>query len=420
MSMTSLVNNIDDQFLNEARQKAMVAQVRQQEGLRKMLPQVQGDWHKEVQKRKDPDASEASFSTVQYFGELAKEEGVYPEGPEAKFWEDYWLARMKVNRLFWEPRREFKVKEFAGSWWALMKLFEDQKAPAWPTQPQATVDKAFNTNALQSVFPIFFDTNIVAGLLADPVLDRLVSSSVSINSHTATHVKMTDVDGDQMMGEAGEGTSAIQLIIKEAERTVKLRKFMGEIDWTYEVMRLQRMDVLARSLVRIGTRYNQLKTDFAVATLIDGDGAGDGAITDSAAASTGNPVYSDLVTAEFAFNQGYTPDTILAPKQVLTDLLNMAQYVDPLAGILHQTTGAIPRPLGMDLVRWDSTGRVSTYLSTTAVMFDSDLALVQYSEGGIITESERVIKSQWERSVISEWVGFAVWDRASAIRLTGW
>jgi len=301
-----------------------------------------------------------------------------------------------------------------------MKVFEDQKAPAWPEQPQAMVEKAFNTNSLQSVFPIFFDTNLVAGLLANPVLDRLVARSVSVNSHNATHVTMTDTTSDHLMGEAGEGTSFIQLIIKEAERAIKLKKFGGEILFTYEVMRLQRLDVLATSLQRIGTRYNQLKTDYALATLIDGDGAGDGAVTGSAAATTGTPIYSDLVTAEFVFTNGYMPDTFIAPYQVLVKILNMVQYQDPLAGVLHQTTGRMPTPLGMDLVRWDSTGRVSTYLSTTAVMLDSNLALVEYTEGGVITESERVIKAQWERSVVSEWVGYAVWDRAAAVRLTGW
>lgn len=416
MSMQTLTRNMDDQFAAEARQKAAIEKVW---ALPETISPIGSKGHQRVQKAVDPQV-DAVASTVRYFGELAKQEGVYPEAAEQAFWETYWLRKLGVNKHWDEPRREFKVREFASDWWAVMKLFEDQKSPAWPEQPTAMVEKAFNTNSLQSVFPIFFDTNIVAGLLADPVLARLVSRSVAVNSHNATHIKMTDIDGDHLMGEAGEGTSFIQLIIKEAERAIKLRKFGGEILWTYEVMRLQRLDVLAESLQRIGTRYNQLKTDFALATLIDGDGAGDGAVTGSAAATTGTPIYSDLITAEFAFTQGYMPDTIVAPYQVLVKLLNMVQYQDPLAGVLHQTTGAIPRPLGMDLVRWDATGRISTYLSTTAVMFQSDRALVEYTEGGVITESERIIKAQWERSVVSEWVGYAVWDRAAAIRLTGW
>lgn len=359
-------------------------------------------------------------TTTRYLGELAKHHGVYPERAEQEQWENYWLRRMAVNRLWPEPRREEKVRTFASDWWTVQKLFEHEKCPAWPNSANARVEKAFQTNSLQSVFPIFFDTNVQAAILANPVLDRLVSRTVAVDSHTATHVKMNESTTDATWGEIGEGTSMPQLIIKEAERSIKLRKFGGELLWTYEVVRLMRLDVLATSIQRIATRWQQQKTDFALATLIDGDGAGDGAATTSAATVTGTPAYTDLVTAEFVFPQGYTPDTIVAPKEVLAKILKFSQYQDPLAGVLHQTTGAIPTPLGQDLVRWDSTGKVSTYVSTTAVMFDSNMALVEYTEGGIITETEKVIKDQWWRNVSSQWVGYGVWDRNAAVLLTGW
>jgi len=359
-------------------------------------------------------------TTTRYLGELAKHHGVYPEKDEREQVENQWLRRMQVNRLWPEPNREEKVRQFASDWWTVMKLFEHEKCPAWPNRANATVEKAFQTNSLQSVFPIFFDTNVQAAILANPVLDRLVSRTVQIDSHTATHVKMTESTADATMGEIGEGTSMPQLIIKEAERSIKLRKFGGELLWTYEVVRLMRLDVLATSIQRIATRWQQQKTDFALATLIDGDGAGDGAASTSAATVTGTPAYADIVAAEFVFPVGYMPDTILAPKQVLQKILGFSTYIDPLAGVLHQTTGAIPRPLGMDLVRWDVTGKVSTYLATTAVMFDSDMALVEYTEGGTITETEKVIKDQWWRNVSSQWVGYGVWDRNAAVLLTGW
>ena len=421
MSMTALQKSIDDDFLPESRQKAALETFLPELQGSKYLPTAapEGGWKSQGVWRSDT-ADGIAVAPLRYFGELANENGVYPEAHERKFWEDYWLKSLGVNRRWPEPAREFKVRQFAHDWWCVLKVMEDQKVPAWPGMPTATVEKAFTTNTLQSVFPLFFDTNIVAGILASPVLDRLVARSIAVNSHTATHLKMTETDGDATMGETGELATFVQLVVKEAERTIKLRKFGGELDWSYEVMRLQRLDVLALSIQRIGLRYNQLKTDFALSVLIDGDGAGDGAITDSAATTTGTPVYQDLLNAEFLFPYGYRPDTIVAPKEVLKKLLGFAEYKDPLAGVLHQTTGDMPNPLGVDLVRWDSTGRVSTYLPTTLVMLDSNLALVEYTEGGIITESERVIKNQMERSVTSQWVGYGIWDRNGAIRLTGW
>lgn len=417
MSMTALVKSIDDQFPAEARQKALEALVAKTDA-----SQDKTQFHKGAQTWVSDDGNQFTTATPRYFGELARQEGVYPDDQERKYWEDYWCRLLDVNKFWDEPRREYKVRQWANDWWCLMKLFEDQKAPAWPEfySPSANVGKAFNTSSLQSVFPIFFDTQIVSGLLADPVIERLVSRRVAVNSHTATHITMTDTSAMQTMGEAGEGVFPVQLIVSVAERTVKLRKFMGEVDWTYEVMRMATLDVLGESLRRIGQRFNQLKTDYALHSLIDNTGDGNGALATSAATTTGTPVYGDLVAAEFAFPQGYTPDTIVAPKEVLIKIMAFAQYMDPLAGVLHQTTGAIPRPLGMDLVRWDSTGRVTTYLSTTAVMFDSDRALVEYSEGGIITETERIVRSQWEASIVSQWVGYGKWDPNAGVLLTGW
>ena len=199
-------------------------------------------------------------TTTRYLGELAKTHGVYPEKAEQEQWENYWLRRMAVNRLWPEPRREEKVRTFASDWWTVQKLFEHEKCPAWPNSANARVEKAFQTNSLQSVFPIFVDTNVQAAILANPVLDRLVSRTVPVDSHTATHVKMNESTTDATWGEIGEGTSMPQLIIKEAERSIKLRKFGGELLWTYEVVRLMRLDVLATSIQRIATRWLPLET----------------------------------------------------------------------------------------------------------------------------------------------------------------
>ena len=412
MSMTSLISQIDDQYLPELQQKAMQ---RQDEGLQKMVPRVQGKYFDQAAIWKDEDGF--GVNPMRYFGEDARRHGVYPEQDELKYWETYWLQKLKVNRIFNEPIRERKVRQFAADWWACMKIFEHEKAAAWPEQPAATVQKAFTTSTLQSVFPIFFESNIQAGILADPVIDRLVADTVPTNSMNATHLTMTDTEGDSLLGEAGEGTSFVQLTIKHAERTVKLRKFGGELLATYEALMLARLPVLARALERIGQRYQQLITDFALSTLIDGDGAGDGAITDVAAAAT---VYESVVNLVTDFPQGYSPDTILLPVESVRDLYNATEWKDPLAGTPPQVNGLVPRPMGLEPVRWDVTGRVSTYEATNVVVFDSDKALIRYTLGGVMTESERVIKSQWERSVTSEWTGFAIWDREAARRGTGW
>lgn len=358
-----------------------------------------------------------ALPTQRYFAEDARRHGVYPEEAQRKQVEEHWLRELKVRPD--EHRRAAKVRQYASDWWAVQAVFAHEKAPAYGDN-QVRVEHAYNTNSIQTIFPFYFDLEIVAGILADPVLDRLLARSVPVPSHNASHIEMNQTAGDSSFGEAGEGTTFVQLIVKETERTVKLLKWAGELLASYEALRLQRIDVLSEALRQIGILYAQLLTDRALFRLIEGDGAGAGAITDVPTAVAGTPVYADLINLEADFTMGYKPDTILTPKTPWVKLLNMPVYTDPLAGVLHQTTGAQPTPLGMDLVRWDVTGRVTTWANTNILMFDSNRALIQYTEGGLLTESENIIRSQWHRLVISQWTDFAVRDRAAARRGTGY
>lgn len=350
---------------------------------------------------------------LRYVAAEAQEQGLLPGDEERKSVESHWLRRFKVQP--WDLKREEKVREFAVDWWVFKTICESYDCPIH-TEYGPQVEKFWTTSGLQTLTPIFFDTNVQIGILANPVLDRLVRDTVPIQSHTATHLESTTTAADLQAGVTGEGAPAIMTNVSSVERTIQLKEFASELDVTWEVTRLQRTNFLATQIQRYTQLFLNYITDFAMAALIDGTGST--AITDVPAAGGG--IYTDLIDLEMAFTQGYMPDTIVAPKQVMTKILKMQQYQDPLAGILHQTTGAMPNPLGMDLVRWDSSGFATGYASTNLVMFDSNLSLTEYTEGGLIVRSEDVIRTGWTRTVSRIWVGFGVWDRAAARRGTGW
>lgn len=358
------------------------------------------------------------ISPLQYLAEdLKQQHGVYPEHRDLDQATEHWLREFQVKP--WEAHRHEKIREWAEQNWMIEKLFEDSGCPV-RGDLSPDVQKAFESSTTQVLFPFFYASNIVAGILATSVLPALIAESIAINSHTADHLEMTDVAGDRSMGLTGEGATFVQLTVKSTNRPVTLKKFGALLNVTYEALRLVRLPLLARFLQRVGIQYQNDLTDFAIETLIAGDTAGAGAATTKATAVSASPTYADLVALELNFTQGYRPTTIVAPKEVFAKLLAFPVFTDPLAGVLHQTRGTYPTPLGMNLVRWDYTGKATSYATTKIIMLDPSIAMVQYTEGGILQESDRIIDGQWESSSISNWCGFGIMDRAATQVGTGW
>lgn len=407
MSMQSFVRNLDRGY-SEDLQKRCEALI-SSKGL-----DISPSAYSRAQKEAEWEGLKAD--PLDFFAEDATAAGIYPTETERKRWQERWLNRFRVKAHEW--KRDQDVRDFADSYWPMHAIFESQGCPIDGRTP-ATVTKAFTTSSLLSLFPTFFNANIYAGKLRNPVLNRLVAEEIPINSHSATHIELTETAADVAFGEVAEGATFPELTIKATERTILLRKFAGIVLWTYESVRMARLNTLERSLQRAGQHYDLFITDFAIFVLIEGAG-GSGAITDVATAVAGTPAYPDLVALEMAFDQGYLTNTIVAPKQVIQKILNFPAFLDPAAGILHQTTGAMPNPIGWDLVRWDSSGKVTTYGTTNLVAFEAENGVVQYTEGGFMVETDRIIDGQWERSSRSEWIGFAQADKAGARRGTGW
>lgn len=359
-----------------------------------------------------------SINPLQYLAEdLKQQHGVYPEAKELADHTDYWISFLQVQPH--EHVRREKVKRFAEQNWALETAFADQKVQLRGDEA-SQVQKAYTTTSTQVLFPFYFETNIVAGILASGVLEQLVAETIAINSHTADHLAIADNAAERSMGTTGEGGTFAQVTIQSNSRRVYLSKTALLLKVTYEAMRLQRLPLLALFLRRVGQQYAIDLTDKAIQALVAGDGAGDGASPTFATASAGNPIYSDLVKTELDFTMGYTPSTIVAPKESIQDLLLMPEFKDPLAGVLHQTRGTYPTPVGKNLVRWDVTGGAASYLTTMIIMMDPSISLVHYTEGGLITDSDRIIDGEWLTESMSSYNGFGRLDHNSVRVGTGW
>jgi hypothetical protein len=415
MNVAELKNNLDRGTHHDAHKAVREAAHKRADDYAQKGLKV---FHKGAQDWRDPMGYPRT--TLAFLAAECEAAGLAPNDAEQKEAETYWLERLDVQPH--ELARKAAVKEYARQRWALDELFKDCGSPMRGSQV-ATVQKAWTTSTTQVLFPFFYDSAIMAGILATPLLSRLPFAEIPVNSHTADHAEFFEVAGDRNFGEGGEGTKAPHVEIRARNHAIGLRQFKTKARVTYDAMRLQRLPVFERGMMRVGQAFGIQLTDCGMNVLVSGDGqTGGGAATTQAAVTNGSPDYTDVVNIHTKYTQGYETEKGLwvAPVESIRDLLTMVEFKDPLAGGQYQNRGIMPMPNGEEVMRWDVTGAVSAWLSTSILNFKPGIALVQYTEGGLLTETDRIIDGQWEDTVISKWTNFAVFDRAACIVGTNW
>lgn len=371
---------------------------------------------------------EMPLSALRWFRKHAEDEhGLGPNEAALAKREAHFLRRFRVREH--EIERDRKVRDFARNTWALERLWHDQGCP-FHGEEAPTVEKAFTTTALQTSFPIFFETFIMAGLLAAPILNRLVNETVTVANGIITHAEFVEstygttptfADYSNPMLQAtemGEGTRHTQLTFTTAERTLRLRKFGFEALASYEAVRRTRLPIFTQGLERAGLRLQTLLTEFALDVLILGDSTtpfNNAAPTDPATVAA-SPSYADVVRLMLGYPEGYEPDLGIADRDVMANLLAIPEFKDPNAGFTFQRTGQMITPVGIPLVRWDSKGISSGYTDDKLVLIDTSNALVQFIEGGLMTETDRDIRQGWNIITVSIWTTFAKRD-ANSVRV---
>ena len=376
------------------------------------------DWYNEQRRfNKDHDVN---TDVLQYFAWKARDEyGIGIESDaDLERREKLMLSRFNVREGEWN--RERKVRQYAHDSWIVEKFWAEHGCPLYgPEAP--TVEKAQTTGPLQSNFPIFIESQIQAGRLANPLLDRLVTDSVNVNSGSATHVELTDTATTPTGAvETMEGARTSQVKVTFRERNVPLLKFGYETLSTYEASRRARLPVLARAYERIGRRFQYLLTEFALDVLILGDNSTvtiengttatvSNAAETEAADTPGTPDYDDVLDLLFLFDEGYNPNLGITSAAVLKNLLNITEFKDSQL-FTFARDGNFPVIVGVPFVRWESKSVSSGYANTKLVMHDTSVGLTEYTDGGILTQSDQIITEGWNRSVTTMWVAYAVND----------
>ena len=450
MSLHNLRANVDRYTHHEAQefQKAQMAAqalARKEFGVKLQKSGEGGDnakaaLHKGAQRVRGP--HDELVDANDWLSAQAESEGVYPEDNELKEYEDYYLRKLKVRPQ--DELRTRKVKRLARNRWTIDTIYQDcgfhlpgPKAARAPGGSMPTVQAvmpiggqkgAFVTSTTQVIFPFYYAAAIQAGILAMPLIDRLIMEDIPVDSHTVDHAMMTEVTGDRLTALSSEGASGNEVIIRGDKHPITLQKFKSKALADYESVRLQRVPLFERGLMRVGQQFMIQVTESGMDTLINGDGTttapGGGAAPTYTANVAGSPVYLDMVKLETKFPQGYEIEdgVLVGDVSVLQNVFNMAEFKDPLSGWHYQRDGSYPTPMGHDLYRWDAsatasgtTGGIGNYNTGSLLHVKSGIAMVKYTEGGLLVETDRLIDGQWNLVVSSTWTGYGIWDRKGVV-----
>jgi hypothetical protein len=381
------------------------------------------------------DEENRKISTISYAAAAMRAEGIGPDDATLAKRHAAYIDRLKVPE--WSEWRRARVKALAEDSWYLEEYF--RHAPKIK-HPQSTDSfdifssvadlapdamKAFQvTPAELTVFPFFWDSQIVEGILAVPLLDVLLMDTVTVASGTAVHAQMNETTVDRQMGETGEFASYQEVNISSTETAVKLKKFGGMVTISDEAMRRQRIPVFARGIARIGRQIGIDITDLMVDITINGDttyGGINGAATTVGAGVAGTPTYTDYVKNDLDFNIGYEPTDRILTRAGIIKALQVPEFKDPLAGFKFQNTGIYPEIFGLMTHRWDSAGSSSwnsgaVGTGTSMITVQRQRALIMYQEGGLVTESDRTPMSESTIVKTSWYLIGAIWDR-DAVRV---
>lgn len=278
-----------------------------------------------------------------------------------------------------------------------------------------TVEKFYSTAASTTIFPAFIDTQITVGRLANPVLGDLIATETPVNSHSHEGAILNDTAAQRQTRKIGEGSDLPVTTFTIADTATKLSKYGTYFEVSYEAIRLQRLNVIGIWLQRIGQQMAIDETDDAITALISGDGNTGSAVTNATdidADSAGTLDYDELVKLFLGFADSYNLTTAVTPDLNIRKILNMAEFKDPTAGFTFQKNGVLPGPMGANWHRWN-TGVAA--LGTQMVLgVDNTAALEKLTEGGVVMETENIIRKQIAGTGYSTWVGFHKLDYAAA------
>jgi hypothetical protein len=275
------------------------------------------------------------------------------------------------------------------------------------------VEAFYQTEDSAAIFPEWINRTARQALVADDVLNEIVGIRTPIDSNAYRTIYFTHVEDKASKKRVTEGAEIPATEMVTSENTIKLKKYGRRIRATYEAIRRERLDKISLMIEAIMKQAGIDRAADAYTVLVSGDGNSNAA-TSYALTDLGDTTaltYTGWATFMFKFYPYQMSALIGGISELVSFLTIDAPEVDPIRLIEQLRFGRTTSQGEMAQTIFNNY-RIIYLPSATEnklVGFDKRYAVEMVSEiGSDITETQKIISSQWEEIVVSEVNGFGV------------
>ncbi len=261
----------------------------------------------------------------------------------------------------------------------------------------SVVGKFFSTSDAAVLFPEYVARAVRHGMDEANFIPDIVAATTSIDSLDYRAMDLVMTKENMEMPEFNEGDTLEEADFSVSDRIIRLKKRGRLITTSYDVLRFQRLDIVAVALKRIGAYLSQSLMADAVNVIINGDS------DDNAAQVTNGGTYSYDSLVDFW--NGFSPyelNTILASPNAAGAILKLDEFRDGSSGLNFHGTGNMITPFGAKLIKTSAVTDAGSIIG-----IDKTCALEHIKVGDIETDYGKLVDRQLEQISITSIDGFA-------------
>lgn len=284
----------------------------------------------------------------------------------------------------------------------------------------AAVKDFFSAVDSAVLFPAWIESQVQLGRLRTAFVEDIVFETENVDTTSVIVLYFNDSEAERSLKKISEGSELPVIKVTKGEQTINLYKYGATLQVSYETLAQRRVDAFGTYVQRVGVQIGIDAMDQLMHIAIAGDGSTFGGTaesnsTDVDVTTAGTILSSDMARWFVNPEDPYLLDFAVMGKTDQALLMDLAEFKDPdVAASLNQR--GFPSYLNMTYRRWTGGVTGSSYVDRLIVGFDTRSAMRRLLYGSMLTEADKLITRQVERTAISETVGYQKWD-ANAVQV---
>ena len=261
-----------------------------------------------------------------------------------------------------------------------------------------SIEKFFRSSDSAALFPEYVSRAVAQGMEEADLVSKITATTTTID--TLDYRTLACASADDLVPHAvNEGAEIPEAKITTQDNLVKLFKRGRVLSASYEAIKYQRLDLFTVTLKQLGAAIARAQLADAINVIVNGDGNYGKAET-MTVSENGNITYSDLVDFWNKFSS-FNLTTLIASPDALAKILKLGEFRDAYTGLDFHSTGKLITPFGADLYKSIDVP------AGTIIGLDKNCALEKVQAGSIVTDYDKLIDRQLEKTSITSIAGFA-------------